>query len=204
MLFTDFLQTHQSNLHPSDRFPLLNFTKIFGGDANPSNNHRVKTGLWDLRETQIIKNLSGYSTVSTRQRACMWAFEWKVIQHVACHGSQRKTTSSYCLLEHTCCQSLFVFARWSLRFSRQMTYLRPPTVRVRIRQQVWRVRQVRQRLTFGAWIFLQTQTPYFAFKLDFGWPMAYEECTFGCPSPSVSFFKLPKSLWAANYSKSGE
>lgn len=51
MLFTDFLQTHQSNLHPSDRFPLLNFTQIFGGDANPSNNHRVKTGLWDLRET---------------------------------------------------------------------------------------------------------------------------------------------------------
>lgn len=29
MLFTDFLQTHQSNLHPSDRFPLLNFTKKY-------------------------------------------------------------------------------------------------------------------------------------------------------------------------------
>lgn len=149
MLFTDFLQTHQSNLHPSDRFPLLNFTKIFGGDANPSNNYRVKTGLRDLRETQIIKNLSGYSTVRTRQRACMWAFEWKVIQHIACHGSQRKTTSSYRLLEHTCCQSLFVFARWSLHFSRKRTYLSPPTVRVRIRQQVWRVKQVRQK--FHLW-----------------------------------------------------
>lgn len=32
MLFTDFLQTHQSNLRPSDRFPLLDSTKkIFGG-----------------------------------------------------------------------------------------------------------------------------------------------------------------------------
>lgn len=102
MLFTDFLQTHQSNLHPSDRFPLLNFTKIFGGDANASNNHRVKTGLWDLIETQIIKNLSECSD----KPACMWAFEWKVIQHRACHGSQRKTTTSYRLLQHKSCQSL--------------------------------------------------------------------------------------------------
>lgn len=57
MLFTDFLQTHQSNLRPSDRFPPLNFTKLFGGDANASNNRRVKTWLGDLSETKIIKNL---------------------------------------------------------------------------------------------------------------------------------------------------
>lgn len=109
MLFTDFLQTHQSNLHPSDRFPHLDFTKIFGGDANPSNNHRVKTGLWDLRETETIRNLSENSAVSIRQRACTWAFEWKIIQNGAWHGPQRKTTSSCRLLQHNSCRSLLVF-----------------------------------------------------------------------------------------------
>lgn len=109
MLFTDFLQTHQSNLHPSDRFPLLNFTKIFRGDANPSNNHRVKAGLWDLREWYIIRNHSEHSTVNTRQKTCEWAFEWKVIQHSTCHGSQRQTISSSQLLQPKSCQSLLVF-----------------------------------------------------------------------------------------------
>lgn len=70
MLFTDFLQAHQSNLHPSDMFPLLNSTKkIFGGDANPSNNHRVRAGLRDLRERYIIRYLPEIPAVSPGQRS---------------------------------------------------------------------------------------------------------------------------------------
>lgn len=58
MLFTDFLKTLQSRHHPSDRFPLLYFTKkIFGGDANLSNKLWVKTGLRSHIETQIIRTL---------------------------------------------------------------------------------------------------------------------------------------------------
>lgn len=149
MLFTDFLQTHQSNLHPSDRFPLLNFTKIFRGDANPSNNHRVKAGLWDLREWYIIRNHSEHSTVDTRQKTCEWAFEWKVIQHSTCHGSQRQTISS----SQKAARAFWCFAQWSLRFSNQRG---PPTARVRSREEIWGVKQVRKRLTLGAWLSLDS------------------------------------------------
>lgn len=43
MLFTNFLQTHQANLRPSDTFSHLSLKKsILQGDANYSNNHWVK------------------------------------------------------------------------------------------------------------------------------------------------------------------
>lgn len=110
MLFTDFLQTHQSNLHPSDRFPLLNFTKKYlEVMQTPATATGSKQGCEISEKHKSSKNLSEYSPMKTRQRARMWAFEWKVIQHSACHGSQRKTTSSYRLLQHKSCQSLLVF-----------------------------------------------------------------------------------------------
>lgn len=43
------------------------------------------------------------------KKTCKWAFEWKVIQCSACHGSQRQTISSSRLLQSKSCQSLLVF-----------------------------------------------------------------------------------------------
>lgn len=49
MLFTNFLQTHQANLRPSDTFSHLSFQRnALQGDANYSNNHWVKTRLGEI------------------------------------------------------------------------------------------------------------------------------------------------------------
>lgn len=67
MLFTDFMQTHQSNLRPSDWFPPLDSIKNTiwgGGDANTSNIHRVRGGLRNLTEPHIIRYLPEFPAVS--------------------------------------------------------------------------------------------------------------------------------------------
>lgn len=63
-----------------------------------------------------------------------WAFEWKVIRRRACHGSQRRTTSTCnrCLLQRESCQIYFLGVCPSLQLSRQRACLSPPTVRARI------------------------------------------------------------------------
>lgn len=127
--------------------------------------------------------------MSTRQRACMWTFEWKVIQHGACHGSQRKT-SSHRLLQHKSCQSrgFFVFAQWSLTLFKADSA--PP-------QWGWESESRR----FGVWSRWGRGSPlgpdFFSQPrhraLLSGRTSAGLECIhFGHPSSSVSLSKLPK------------
>lgn len=199
MLFTDFLQTHQSNLHPSDRFPLLNFTKKYlEVMQTPATATGSKQGCEISEKHKSSKNLSEYSTVKTRQRARMWAFEWKVIQHSACHGSQRKTTSSYRLLQHKSCQSLLVFCPvvTSLLKGRGLVSAPP--------QWGWESESRR----FGMWGRGGRGSPlgpdcFTHHALLSGRTSAglrhILSAHFGRPSSSVSLHKLPKSLWAINY-----
>ena len=106
--------------------------------------NRVVEISWKHKSSKI-----SLSALSSRQRGGgggrgrMWAFEWKVIQHSACHGSQRKTTSSCCLLQHRSCQRLFwcfcpvVTSLFEAEGSSRSptSLIHPPTVRVRTRAQ---------------------------------------------------------------------
>lgn len=145
---------------------------------------------WEISEKQKSSKISEYSTVSSRQRASVWAFEWKVIQHSACHESQSKT-SSYWILQHQGCQSLFCFRPvvTSLFMTEglcETSHSEGENQRVggleceadEVHAHLWGMAVLLSaRSSTGLWHKWSTH--------------------FGCPS--ISLYKLPKSLWPTNY-----
>lgn len=172
--------------------------RYFGGDANPGNNHRVRTGLWDLREWYIIRNLPESSAVYPDKQRAAWAFEWKVIPRHACHRWQRAaSTCNHCPLQQESLQIHLrgVFSLVASAFKAE-GMSEPPHGEAEILRGLW----WRWRLSFGVVVGFPFPHRLHHARLPdaaAAGPTATLDVHFGCPMFCNSMNSRIKSGWGA-------